>query len=523
MNRILSSLFTLLAFTGMQAQPTAIPRLIVGLTVDQLRTDYLEAFSSLYGEKGFKKLWKEAMVIRNTQYNFATRDRASATASIYTGAAPFLNGIVGSTWFNSSTLRPIDCIDDASYMGNYTSECSSPARLLSSTLSDELEIFTQHKALVYAISPFRDAAVLSAGHAANGAFWINDDSGKWCSSTYYGDFPYWASNYNNGQAIDSRISGIIWTPLREVKRYTYLPDWRTLGFRHRFADEKQNKYRRFITSPYVNDEVNLFAEQVIKNASMGKDSVPDMLSLTYYAGNYDHKPIQGNALEMQDTYVRLDHSISSLLEMLDRYVGLQHVLFFITSTGYVDNDTTDPSSYHIPTGEFQMKRCTALLNMYLMAIYGNGQYVEGYYDNQIYLNHKLIEQKRLDLTEIQDKSASFLMQVSGINEAYSAHQILMGAWNPNLEKIRNGYNRLCSGDLYISILPGWTVIDNELNINKVIRNAYIPAPLILLGGDFKASVINTPVDIDRLAPTIASCLHIRAPNASTSTPLTNNQ
>ena len=55
MKGLLTSLITVLTFTGLQAQslPSA-PKLVVGLTIDQLRTDYLEAFSSLYGEKGFK-------------------------------------------------------------------------------------------------------------------------------------------------------------------------------------------------------------------------------------------------------------------------------------------------------------------------------------------------------------------------------------------------------------------------------------------------------------------------------------
>ena len=60
MKGLLTSLITVLTFTGLQAQslPTA-PKLVVGLTIDQLRTDYLEAFSSLYGERGFKRLWEK--------------------------------------------------------------------------------------------------------------------------------------------------------------------------------------------------------------------------------------------------------------------------------------------------------------------------------------------------------------------------------------------------------------------------------------------------------------------------------
>lgn len=56
MKGLLTSILTVLTITGLQAQPLpATPKLVVGLTIDQLRTDYLEAFSSLYGEKGIQK------------------------------------------------------------------------------------------------------------------------------------------------------------------------------------------------------------------------------------------------------------------------------------------------------------------------------------------------------------------------------------------------------------------------------------------------------------------------------------
>lgn len=63
-----------LTFSGLQAQPLpASPKLVVTLTIDQLRTDYMEAFSSLYGEKGFKRLLREGKVFRQAEFPFAER------------------------------------------------------------------------------------------------------------------------------------------------------------------------------------------------------------------------------------------------------------------------------------------------------------------------------------------------------------------------------------------------------------------------------------------------------------------
>ena len=179
--------------------------------------------------------------------------------------------------------------------------------------------------------------------------------------------------------------------------YTFLPDWRDVVFKYKFDDDRNNKFRRFITSPFVNDEVNALAEEAIGKGSVGMDDITDLLALTYYAGNYAHKSVQECAMEIQDTYVRLDRSIANLLDLLDKKVGLQNVLIFVTSTGYTDSESTDSGLYKIPTGEFHLNRCTALLNMFLMATYGEGKYVEAYHDQQIYLNHKLLEQKQLNL------------------------------------------------------------------------------------------------------------------------------
>ena len=99
--RILTSLLTVIALTGLQAQNIpAVPRLVVGLTIDQLRTDYIEAFSALYGERGFKRLWKEGRIYRNAEYDFINVDKSSAVAAIYSGTTPIPTeswGITGWT------------------------------------------------------------------------------------------------------------------------------------------------------------------------------------------------------------------------------------------------------------------------------------------------------------------------------------------------------------------------------------------------------------------------------------------
>lgn len=510
----------MLTIGGMQAQPLpATPKLVVTLTIDQLRTDYLEAFSSLYGEKGFKRLMREGKVFLQAEMPFNKPDRASATATIFTGCSPATHGIIAGKWMDVSTLTPRSCVDDPNYMGNYTNQSSSPAHLLTSTIADELKIATRNQAKVYAIAPNRDAAILSAGHAGDGAFWINKTNGKWCGSTYYQEFPEWLNQYNDSCSVDFRIKNIVWTPVKPISDYKYLSDWRTEPFKYIFETERENKFYRLSASPFVNDEVNLLTAQLLKKSGIGQDNTTDLLALTYYAGNYNHRSTRECAMEMQDTYVRLDRSIATLLDLIDKRVGLQNTILCIASTGYADPDPADTGIYRIPGGEFHLNRCATLLNMYLMATYGAGQYVETFYDQQIYLNHKLLENKQLDLSEILEKSATFLVQFSGVDKVYSSQRLLLGSWSPQIDRVRNGYHRKRSGDLLIEVLPGWTIVQENSTDSRAVRAAETPAPLILIGGGIKAETIRTAVSADRIAPTLSNVMRIRAPNGCTASPL----
>ena len=228
-----------------------------------------------------------------------------------------MNGIIAERWFDPKTLRPKNCVDDSAFMGNYTDQNTAPTQLLTSTFADELKIATKNAALVYAIAPFRDAAVLSAGHSGNGAFWLNHATGKWCGTTYYGEYPWWLSQYNEQQSPDFRIKEMEWNPLHPITSYTFLPEWRTIPFKYKFEIEKDNKFRRLITSPLINDEVNRVTEDLLDKSNIGKDEITDLLAVTYYAGNYNHRSTQECAMEMQDTYARLDRSIANLLDILE--------------------------------------------------------------------------------------------------------------------------------------------------------------------------------------------------------------
>lgn len=497
---------------------TSVPKLVVGITIDRLRTGYMEAFAPLYGEGGFKKLMDEGTYYNNVEYSTANLDRASSAASLYTGTSPYNHGIISEMWMDRNTMRPLYCIDDSRYSGDGTTDKSSAKNLLVSTIGDELKIATEGKAMVYSIAPYKEVAILSAGHAADWAMWIDDQSGKWVGTEYYSPKPSWVK-YIDAFYVPDRINNMEWKPSNyAVESYNYyLLSNRKSTFTHKFKGDR--RFREYKNSACVNEEITRMARSCINSSNMGSDDVPDLLSVCYYAGTYDNRSIQESATELQDTYVRLDAELEKLFNYIDQLIGIENTLFFLTSTGYDNEEAQDLSKYRIPSGKFYINRCASLLNMYLVAIYGAGNYVESYYGNQLYLNHKLLEEKQLNLTEVQNRCEDFLFQYSGIRDVYTSQRLMQGAWTPGISKIRNGYNPKRSGDILIEVIPGWNLVNEDVASNKMARDSHFDFPLIFFGYGLKGKKIYNRVSVDCIAPTVSNLIRIRAPNACNSAPL----
>ena len=490
------------------------PRLVVNITIDQLRTDYLKAFAPLYGADGFKRLLAEGLVYENASYPFSNIDRASAISSVITGVSPYYHSIIGERWLDKETLRPVWCTDDPKQNG-----LDSPNRLLVSTLGDELKVATQGQSKIFAFAPYKDAAILSAGHAADGAFWLDTQTGQWKTSTFYSNtLPTWILSVNELRSPYASIGKVVWEPVIELSGtfnyYQHVGDQKP--FRHLFKGER--KFIEYLSSGLVNSDITEMAQQCVTNHGVGYDRVTDLLCLTYYAGTFDHKPVSECQLELQDTYVRLDQELSKLIRSLERILGAEHVLFVVTSTGYCNEENTDYAQYRIPTGTFYIDRTANLLNMYFGAIWGQGRYVEASFKNQIFLNHKLLESKRISLTDAGQRAQEFICQLEGVRNVYTALQLLSSN-NPQVSHIRNGFSAERNGDIMIEVSPGWHIANETTQEHQLSRASFLQFPLIIYGTGIQAEKVNTPVTIDRIAPTIAKTIRIRAPNACSAEPL----
>ncbi len=520
MRRILTSLIVILAVTNLEAREA--PKLVVYITVDQLRGDYIEYFQNTFGEGGFKRLMNQGIVYNNVRFEFSNIDQATAFATLFTGSNPCFHGITSNKVYDFNREREVSVLYDPDFLGNYTRDNYSPKKLYASTIGDELKIASKGRSDVYAVAPDAESAILSAGNAGNGAFWIDNINGKWATTTYYKNVPWYVERYNNGiESLPVGLDKMVWTPALPINRYNafpYVPD--DVSFRHSFNLNQKYCFPDLKTSPFVNNEVNKLAFQFLEYAGFGTRACPDMLSLTYYAGNFNRLMHKEYSREIQDIYYQLDKDLERLFETIDKKVGLENTLVVFTGSGYYKSIEDYPEDILLSGGNFYPKRCIALLNMYLMQLYGQKHWVTGYYDGQIYLNRKAIDDEKLALENIQSKAAEFVAQFTGVQSVTTDCALRNGEWNEGTVRFRNGTHHLGRGDILIELQPGWK-INHEIPGEKVkvVRNNAVATPLVFMGNGLKPKHIYREVKATEIAPTVTHILRIRPPNATQSLPL----
>ena len=514
-------------------QAPELSRIVVNILVDQLRTDYMEAFAPLYGEGGFKRLMAEARYYSDAQMPFRQPDRASAAACVSTGAVPFVNGIPAMSWLSRQTLQPVYCVDDARYKGLQTDERTSPTYLLTTTVADELKLATARRALVYSIAAERDMAVLMAGHVADGVFWLNDRDAAWSGTSYYGEMPSWVSYHNSSSPIASRLKKLEWEPVYEgaYESFHYFhsnAEAKAKPFNHKFKGDR--RIREFKQSGLVADEVADLVERCLESTAIGRDATPDLLCVGLYAGGFDGQDVATAPAELQDTYVRLDSALARVINKVEKTVGRGRAIFVVTSTGYSTTDaaTAGYEQIGMTPSTFSMERASLLLNMYLSAIHGQAQYVTTTRDSHIYLDAKLIEQRQLHMSDVLARCEEFLSQMAGVRAVFTANELVLANGDNSIAALshntlmatRNGWAPARSGDIIVEVMPGWNVECQNPRTYIEPGQAHTAFPLFVLGPDVTSQRITTPVATTVIAPTLAACLRIRAPNGSTEAPLT---
>lgn len=537
---------TLLVFffpqlTGQGAYlPPDKPRLIVGIVVEQLRYDQIERFRDRFGDNGIKRMINEGTYFKNASFEYMLTQSSPGHATISTGAEPSQHGIPSDNWYVPLRDELISSTRDARVNpvgGSFESGLHSPANLQASTFSDELKMSTNQRSKVFGVGINENAAILSTGHSADGVFWFDNGTGTWMSSTYYNNsLPVWVNDFNALNYAESYLSNP-WELFRPREIYSdCLPDTNSFeaGFnslnyfpydlrklRSKVVTGAKNDFSLLRETPFANSLTTSFAIRLIEQENLGRDDVTDFLSICYSAtDNIGHR-FGPSSVEMGDAILRLDDEIRYLLTYLNDSIGKRNVLIYFTSAHGVSEIPSVLEHNRIPSGYFRHNQAVQLLRSYMNAVYGEGDWVKGYSERQIFLNRTLIEDARLSLEEVQKKVARFLVQFSGVAAAYPYTAFEANGFSSgNLKRIMNNFNPQRSGDVIIILNPGW--VDKE---GDYVTNHNSPyecdshVPLIWYGWTVNRASVSRKVNMTDIAATLSSLCRVPFPNACTGEPL----
>ena len=531
-----------------------MPKLVLQITVDQLRGDLPTRYLERLGEGGFRYLLNAGTHYTNAQYQHANTETIVGHTVLATGAFPSIHGMVANVWLDRETDELAYNIEDDRYgllskgagVDKQTeidptqklarTDGRSPASILVSTFSDELFVSNGGQSKIFAVSVKDRGAVPMAGHAGK-AFWFSKKSGEFITSTYYYDeYPGWVADWNQRKLAD-RYQGKTWALLNDRSSYVfgaaddrpYEEDFAGFGrtFPHPYGKDPDTYYTRLTLSP-AGDELTLdFARTLIENEQLGQGEVTDYLSISFSSTDYIGHLFGPSSLETEDNILRLDRTLAELFSYVDKTVGLENTLIVLSADHGGPEAPEYMASLGMETGRLTPNRVDqepALAA--LKQRFGIGkELIEVYRHPYIYLDHDVIREQGLDQMEVERAVAEKLRNLKGVAAAVSSSELLGNDLpdTPLTRQIRRNFHPKRSGDIYLVQEPYWFLFSNDslplaaMHGSPWRYDTFVP--IFFAGKDIAAQRINRLVHPVDIAPTLANYLGVKPPAGSVGNPL----
>lgn len=518
------------------------PRLILQITIDQMRGDFPMRYEDRLGEGGFRYLMERGTHYRNAHFQHADTETPVGHAALFTGTYPAHNGIVAGNWFDRDKGRVIyNCEDDRYPMlGEEPAEGKgrAPTNLLSSTIGDELVISSNSRSRVFSVSIKDRGAILPGGHTGK-AFWYSKRDGSFVSSTYYyKDYPDWVKQWN-ARKLAARYKNTSWTLLHDASTYLFGKDddrpWEVdmfgLGttFPHPLNGGSKYFYASLIGTPFGDELTADFAKTLIKTEKLGHGEQTDFMAISFSVTDYIGHLFGPSSLEAEDNVLRLDRLLADLFQFVDREVGLENTLIVLSSDHGMCEAPETMQSLGFEVGRLTSETVVqGTIGKALQARLGVPPTVIRLYEHPyVYLNEEEIARTEHSVAEIEAAVAEEIIKIRGIIGALTRTDLVKGTFSPtptNLQ-ILNNFHLKRSGHVHVISDQFWYFyyeMDTTTHIAAIhcspwTYDTYVP--LFFAGNGIPARRVSRPVTPYDIAATIAIYLGIKPPSGSIGTPL----
>jgi predicted AlkP superfamily pyrophosphatase or phosphodiesterase len=494
------------------------PKLIVGIIIDQFRYDYLTRFRADY-HGGLDQLLNEGADFTNAFYAQVPTVTAVGHSIFMSGAMPAVSGIVGNAWYDRDEAMLVTSVCDWNEQivggaqiqrgaGCTDSDPASPRRLLVSTLGDELrDAHEASKVIGISIKP--RAAILPSGHRAAGAYWLDDATGNFVSSTFYmKELPAWANAFNDrklpAQYVDRKWEGF--------------PSW---DFHAKPGSTQP--FENLPAGPWGNELIEQFTEEAIAGEKLGQRGATDLLTISYSSNDYVGHRVGPNAPEVRDMAIRTDQSLGKLFRFIDQRIGLKNAIIVLSADHGVaptpERDLTDKMP-----GGYVSESAEEVIEAALRARFGAGQWtIPGGGETNVYLNRSAIANtKAATEDEVYRVAREALLSQPKLHVArvYTREQLERGITGDFIARAEaNDFYPRRSGDIAIVLEPNYMPgTRGTTHFSPYAYDRHVP--VLFMGPGIKPGRYDHTIEPNDIAPTLATMLDIQTPSGSSGRVLT---
>ncbi len=483
----------------------------MGIIIDQFRYDYLTRFRGDY-HGGLDELLSQGADFTDAYYAQVPTVTAVGHSIFLSGAMPAVSGIVSNAWYDREqgkivtsvcdwNERVVGASEEAKGANCTDADPASPRRLLVSTVGDELRN-AHAESKVIGISIKSRAAILPSGHRAAGAYWFDDASGNFVSSTFYmKELPAWASAFNAQRLAAEYVN----------RKWEGFPSWDFHA-----APASKLPYAKLPASPWGNELIERFAEQAIMGEQLGQRDATDLLTVSFSSNDYVGHRVGPDAPEVRDMAMRTDQLLGKLFRLIDEKVGLKNTLIVLSADHGVSATPEQEKAERMPGGRIAENPQT-VVETALAAKFGQAKWtLPGGGEANIYLNRWAVQNAHASEHEIYQVASQALLENPRLHVArvYTREQLENGVQGDFIARAEtNGYNTKRSADLAIVFEPGY--VPGKSGTTHFSPYRYdTHVPVLFMGPGIKPGRYEERIEPNDIAPTLTNMLDVQTPSGS---------
>ena len=490
-----------------QPVPSRKPKLILAVMVDQFRLDYFYRFAAQYNG-GLARLASQGAFFTNAHYEHFPTVTAVGHSTFLSGATPSISGIVANDWYDRESGKQVTSVEDAGtkLLGGTTAIGSSPSRLLVSTISDELKMSGRASKAI-GISIKDRGAILPVGRMADGAYWFDNKTGNFVSSTYYfPGLPAWVKEFNGSRLTDRYLE----------REWVSIEDSKIPAFSKMPAAKDEKYWAEMQRTPFGNEILEELAEHAVEAEKLGADEITDVLSVSFSSNDYVGHEFGPDDPRVRDISIRTDRTLGRLFAFLDKKVGMANVLVVMSADHGVAPLPEKMKERRMPGGRLSDEGIKAAVRDYLNGKYGTGgEWLPGKNAYSLYLNLPLIHAKGLDPKKIREEVAGVVREIPHVYRVLTSDQLGAGQGLGDTidRRIRNGFYAPRAADVTLVSEP-YYLFEKTGTSHGAPFNYDSHVPLVMMGPGIRPGRYHRRAAVNDLAPTLATLLEVEVPSGA---------